>query len=78
MTGMMSVGKVSAGFHTRLTANYALTVKGKGRVAQRGAIGNERRHTLDDQIGPKDTHGGDTNASLGSSVRSTEAGEDDG
>lgn len=33
--------------------------------------------TLDDEIGTEHTHGGDTDAGLGSSVRRAEAGEDD-
>jgi len=35
-------------------------------------------HTLDDQVWTKDTHGGNTNASLSSTISSAEAGEDNG
>lgn len=34
--------------------------------------------TLDDQVRPEDTHGGDTDAGLGGAVGGAEAGEDDG
>jgi hypothetical protein len=36
------------------------------------------RLTLDDQVRAKDTHGRDTNTSLGGTVGSTKAGEDNG
>lgn len=36
------------------------------------------RHTLDDQVGSQNTHGGDTNARLCGSIRRTKAGEDNG
>lgn len=36
------------------------------------------RLTLDDQVRTKDTHGRDTNTSLGGTVGSTKAGEDNG
>ena len=36
------------------------------------------RHTLDDQIRTEDTHGRNANSGLGSTISSTEAGEDDG
>jgi len=36
------------------------------------------RRTLDDEIRTEDTHGCDTNTRLGSAVRGTQAGEDDG
>lgn len=35
-------------------------------------------HTLDDQVGPENTHGRDTNTGLGGTVGGAEAGEDDG
>jgi len=44
---------------------------------QRWFVAVERR-TLDNQIGAQDTHGGNTDASLGGAVRGAEAGEDDG
>ena len=34
--------------------------------------------TLDDQVRPEDTHGGNTNTGLCGTVGGTEAGEDDG
>jgi len=37
-----------------------------------------RKRTLDDQVGPENTHGTDTNTGLGGTVCGTEAGEDDG
>jgi hypothetical protein len=37
-----------------------------------------RRLTLDDQVRAEDTHGRDTNTSLGGTVGSTKAGEDNG
>ena len=36
------------------------------------------RLTLDDQVRAEDTHGRDTNTSLGGTVGSTKAGEDNG
>lgn len=36
------------------------------------------KRTLDDQVGPEDTHGGNTDTSLSGTVGSAEAGEDDG
>jgi len=39
---------------------------------------NDGNDVLDNQVRPEDTHGGDTNAGLGGTVGSAEAGEDDG
>lgn len=36
------------------------------------------RPTLHDEIRSENTHGGDTNTRLGSAIRGTQAGEDDG
>ena len=38
----------------------------------------DARRTLDDQVRAEDTHGADTDTSLGSTVGGTEAGKDDG
>lgn len=38
----------------------------------------KRLRTLDDQVGPEDTHGGDTDTRLGRAVGGAHAGEDDG
>ena len=38
----------------------------------------DARRTLDDQVRAEDTHGRDTNTSLGGTVGSTKAGEDNG
>lgn len=45
-------------------------------TSQRSA--EDARRTLDDQVRAEDTHGADTDTSLGSTVGGTEAGEDDG
>jgi hypothetical protein len=45
-------------------------------VAQRFA--GDARRTLDDQVRAEDTHGADTDTSLGSTVGGAEAGKDDG
>ena len=45
-------------------------------MSQRSA--EDARRTLDDQVRAEDTHGADTDTSLGSTVGGTEAGEDDG
>jgi len=37
-----------------------------------------RGRTLDDQVRPEDTHGGDADTRLGSAIRGAEAGEDNG
>lgn len=37
-----------------------------------------RLHTLDDQVGSENTHGGNTNTRLCGTVSGAEAGEDDG
>jgi len=39
---------------------------------------NDGNNVLDDEIRAEDTHGSDTNTGLGSTVRGTKAGEDDG
>ncbi len=39
---------------------------------------DEGGRTLDDEIRSENTHGGNTDTRLGSSVRGTKAGEDDG
>lgn len=57
----------------------------EGKTAASGAGGmretprsSGEKRTLDDQVGPENTHGGDTNTGLGGTVGGTEAGEDDG
>jgi hypothetical protein len=45
-------------------------------MPQRSA--EDARRTLDDQVRTEDTHGADTDTSLGSTVGGTEAGKDDG
>lgn len=54
-----------------------------GRAAQSRSLASSSSlicngRTLDDQVGPEDTHSRDTNTGLSGTVGGTEAGEDDG
>lgn len=75
MTGMMSVGcAVSACFQRGRSSRRRRS--SPARCPPRVSIQGQR--TLDNEIRPEYTHGGDAHTSFGGTVGGTKAGEDDG
>jgi hypothetical protein len=73
MTGIMSIKGQSV---VQYNSRQWVAVRNSNPQPARASRGRYR--TLNNQVWPKNTHGGDTNTRLCSSICGTEAGEDDG